>query len=253
MAQGVRSRVACLSGKAQTTSTWRAPSNPPQEVEPHRDQSVWEHCSQSGYWESRVPGAGGRAGMAGQGWQGTPAHSSAPAHVHPVPRSLPLLSFTSVRVGLRSPCTVGCGLQSAAPTRPFRGILGCPSKGQPTPLELAVRSTGNSGHSGTEGLPGVSWWGVVGSDCGEGTRPNAPWSAPWAAPPCPSLAHRLLDGPPASCAGSPEVCVGRGLLLSASANCTPLQARPLPSILKASTLPGPLQPQTASAGIESLP
>ena len=48
---------------------------------------------------------------------------------------------------------------SSSPTRPFRGILGCPSKGQPTPLDLVARSTGNSGHSGTEGLPGGSWRG----------------------------------------------------------------------------------------------
>lgn len=162
-------------------------------------------------WCRREGRHSGRAGTAGH-----TARSSAPAHVHPVPWSLPLLSFTAVGAGLRSPCTVGCGLQSAAPTRPFRGILGCPSKGQPTPLELAVRSTGNGGHSGTEGLPGGSWSGGVGSDCGEGTRPNAPWSAPWAAPPCPALAHRLLDEPLASCTGSPEVCVGWGLLLSAS-------------------------------------
>ena len=72
--------------------------------------------------------------------------------------SLSLVSFPSVGAWLQSPCTVGCGLQSAAPTRPFRGILGCPSKDQPTPLDL-VASTGNGGHSGTEGLPGGSWRG----------------------------------------------------------------------------------------------
>ena len=78
----------------------------------------------------------------------------------------------------------------------------------------------------------------MGRDCGEGIRPNAPWSAPWAAAPCPEPAHRLLDGSPASCIGSPEV--GRGTADCFSllpANCTPLHARPLPSILKASTLP----------------
>ena len=238
MAQGVRSRVACLSGKVQTTSTWRAPSNPSQGVEPHRDQSVWEHCSQSGYWESRVPGAGARAGTeGGQGRRGT----------LPVPRPQ---STSTLSRGLSlfhpsRPSEPGCGLpvlwgvvySQLPPPAPSGASWAVPVKASPLPRNWQSGVLGTAATvelKGCLGAAGVGEWVLtVGKGPGQ-MRPGVPhgqrlrvlgWLAGcWTGPRPPALA--------------PQRCVGGGGCCSLlPANCTRLHARPLPSILKAVTLP----------------
>lgn len=88
------------------------------------------------------------------------------------------------------------GLRSAVPTLPFRGILGCPRKGRPTHLALVFVSTGNGGHSGTEGLG----WGQQGRE-GAVTVEKGPGQMGLRA----TLEAPVGSAPPVSSAGSAAV------------------------------------------------
>lgn len=197
-----------------------------------------------------MPDAGGRVGTAGgQGRQDTPARSSAPAHVHPVPRSLPLLSFTSVGCGL--PVLWGVVYSQLSPPAPS----GHPGLSQRRP----AHSPGTGSQEYWERWPqwnrraawgqleGGEWVLIVGKGPGQmppgvphGQRPRV---LRWLIGCWMGLLHWLPRG--VWGAGAAALC-----FLQTACPCTPdlfsLSSRAQP-------FPGPLQPQTASAGIESLP
>lgn len=232
------------------------PPCPPQGVEPCSGAiSASADSALSEYWESPVTGAGGRAGMAGgrDGRAHLPLPRPQPSFI--LSRGLSLVSFLSVGAGLQSPCTVGCGFQQLPPPAPSGASWAVPAKASPLPWDLVARSTGNGGHSGTEGLPGGSWrggeWVVIvgkGSDqmppgVPRGQRPRvlSRLIGCWTGPRPPALAPQRWGGGRQTA----SLCFLQTARPS-TPDLFPPSSRPRP-------FPGPLQPQTASAGIESLP
>ena len=116
-------------------SQWQGADHFNLESIPPAPRREWSHVgiSASGdsalseYWESHVTGAGGRAG-----WQGTPAPSSAPAHVHPVPQ--PLACIVPVCRG-QAAVSLYCGVWFAAapPPAPSGASWAVPAKASPLP------------------------------------------------------------------------------------------------------------------------